>query len=60
MKNLYQIKDIIKENKDGKFVAVCESGNVYECSFVAECRAMFFAMPSTEKILGYVKLIGRI
>ena len=57
MENLYQIKDIIKENKDGKFVAVCESGNTYECSFVAEFRAMFFAMPSTEKILGYGKVI---
>lgn len=27
MANLYQIKDIIKENKDGDFLAICESGN---------------------------------
>ena len=60
MENLYQIKDIIKENKDGDFLAICASGKYYECSFVAEFRAMFFAMPSTEKILGYEKIIGRI
>ena len=60
MENLYQIKDIIKENKDGDFLAICESGNYYECKFVAKFRAMFFAMPESEKILGYTKIIGRI
>lgn len=55
--DLYSIKDIIKENKDGDFLAICESGKVYKCSFVAKYRAMFFAIPSTEKILGYGKLI---
>lgn len=60
MENLYQIKDIIKENKDGDFLAICESGNYYECKFNAKYRAMFFAIPSTEKILGYTKIIGRI
>lgn len=60
MENLYTIKDIVKENKNGGFLAICESGNAYECSFVAEFRTMFFAIPSTEKILGYTKIIGRI
>lgn len=54
---LYSIKDIIKENKDGDFLAICESGEVYKCSFVAKYKAMFFAIPSTKKILGYRKLI---
>ena len=58
--DLYSIKDIIKENKDGKFLAICESGRAYEASYCAEYRAMFFAIPSTEKILGYGKIIGRL
>lgn len=60
MMNLWSIKDIIKENEDGEFLAVCASGKKYECSFVAEYRAMFFTIPSTEKVLGYVKIIGRL
>lgn len=56
--NLWSIKDIIKANQDGKFLAVCESGKTYECSFVAEYRAMFFAIPKYENILGYLKNIG--
>lgn len=59
MANLYQIKDIIKENKNGDFLAICESGNHYECKFVAEYRTMFFTIPSTEKILGYGKIIAK-
>lgn len=60
MQNLYSIKDIIKENKDGDFVAVCESGKVYECKFVAKYKAMFFCIPDYENVLGYGKLINRI
>ena len=59
MANLYQIKDIIKENNDGDFLAICESGKHYECKFIAEYRTMFFAIPSTEKILGYGKIIAK-
>lgn len=58
--DLYQIKDIIKEGKNGKFLAVCESGNTYECDFVAEYRTMFFVMPAYENIIGYKKIIGRM
>lgn len=56
--NLYSIKDIIKENQDGDFLAICESGNFYPCKFVAKVRAMFFTIPQDEKILGYEKIIG--
>ena len=59
MGDLYNIKDIIKENKDGDFLAICESGNYYECKFVAKFRAMFFAIPESEKILGYGKIIAK-
>lgn len=60
MINFYSIKSIIKENKDGDFLAICESGNSYECKFVAKYKTMFFTIPATEKIVGYVKIIGRI
>lgn len=58
--DLYSIKDIIKENRNGDFLAICESGNIYECTFVAKYKAMFFTIPESEKILGYTKIIGRI
>lgn len=57
---LWRINDIIKENQDGEFLAICESGKEYECKFVAKYRSMFFAIPDTENILGYLKIIGRI
>lgn len=47
--DLYSIKDIIKENKDGDFLAICESGNVYKCSFVAKYRAMFLRFQKPRK-----------
>lgn len=58
--NLYSIKDIIKENQDGEFLAICKSGNYYECKFVAKVRAMFFTIPEHENILGYEKIIGKL
>lgn len=57
---LYSIKDIINENKCGDYLAVCESGKMYECKFVAKYRTMFFTIPDYEKISGYVKPIGRV
>ena len=57
---LYSIKDIVKENKDGEFLAICESGKEYEARYCAEYRAMFFAIPDSEKIIGYVEIIGRL
>ena len=58
--NLYTIKDIIKENKDGEFLAVCDNGKEYEASYNAKYRAMFFAIPSDVNVIGYLKIIGRI
>lgn len=60
MTDLWTIKDIIAEGEDGEYLAICESGNEYECEYVAKYRAMFFAMPDSENILGYLKNIGRI
>lgn len=58
--NLYTIKDIIKENKDGEFLAVCDDGKEYEASYNAKYRAMFFSIPSDVSVIGYLKIIGRI
>lgn len=58
--NLWSIKEIIKDNKDGDFLAICESGKEYECKFVAKYKAMFFAIPKHENILGYLKIIDRL
>lgn len=59
MENLWDIKDVIKANEDGDFLAVCNNGKEYEASYVSKYRAMFFAIPQDVKILGYLKIIGR-
>lgn len=58
--NLWSIKEIIKDNKDGDFLAICESGKEYKCKFVAKYRTMFFAIPDYENILGYAKIINKL
>ena len=57
--NLWSIKDVIKANEDGDFLAVCDNGKEYEARYNAKFRAMFFAIPQDVKILGYLKIIGR-
>ena len=58
--DLWSMKDIIAENQDGEFLAVCDDGKDYPCSYVAKYRAMFFTIPQEVKILGYLKIIGRV
>lgn len=58
--DLWSMKDIIAENQDGEFLAVCDDGKDYECAYVAKYRAMFFTIPQDVKILGYLKIIGRV
>ncbi len=43
--DLYTIKDIIRENRDGEFLAICDNGKEYKASYDAKYRAMFFAIP---------------
>lgn len=45
MKDLWSVKDVIKANEDGDFLAVCDNGKEYEASYVSKYRAMFFAIP---------------
>lgn len=61
IENLYQLKDVIKEqgDTDGDYLAFCESGNTYDCEYSGKFKAMFFAIPESEKILGYGKIIAR-
>lgn len=56
--DLYTIKDIIRENSDGEFLAVCDNGKEYKASYNAKYRTMFFAIPSDVSVIGYLKIIG--
>lgn len=58
--DLWSIKDVIKANQDGEFLAVCDNGKEYEASYNAKYRAMFFTVPQGVEILGYLKIINRI
>lgn len=51
MKNkLFQLQDITKA---GKYIAVTGSGKTYPAIFNEEYACMFFAIPSSENIIGY-------
>lgn len=58
--DLWDIKDVIKANQDGVFLAVCDNGKEYEASYNAKFRTMFFAIPQGVEILGYLKIINKI
>lgn len=58
--DLWSIKDVIKANEDGEFLAICNNGKEYEASYVSKYRAMFFTIPQDVEILGYLKIIGRL
>lgn len=47
--------DIAKENADGDFLAVCDNGKEYECSYSTEYKTIFFTIPSGVNVLGYVR-----
>lgn len=57
---LWTIKDVIKNNENGKFLAVCDDGNDYICKFIARNRAMISEIPEGVEVLGYLQIIGRI
>lgn len=54
--NLWSIRDVIKAGEDGEFLAVCDDGKNYPCKYNSGHKAIFFAIPSTVNILGYLKI----
>lgn len=59
LKDLWSLKDVIAEGKDGDFLAIGDDGKDYKASYNAKLKVMFFAIPSTVNVLGYLKVIGR-
>lgn len=51
---LLDISEIRKKNNDGNYIAITESGRKYNATYISKYRVMFFAIPSSETILGYI------
>lgn len=59
LNSLRSIKDIIDYGSDGDYLAICKSGKKYDAKYSTKYRAMFFAIPNYEYILGYEKIINK-
>ena len=47
--------EVVATNKDGKYYAIGDNGKQYSASYSAKFECMFFAIPSTVKIIGYIE-----
>lgn len=54
--DLQSFEEIRAANVSGKYVAFAQSGKKYDASYSADYQNMFYAIPSTEKILGFVSV----
>ena len=52
MKSFDEIK---RTNKDGEFYAIGDNGKQYTASYSAKFEAMFFAIPASVEIVGYIE-----
>lgn len=52
MKNL---AEIIATNKDGDYYAIGNNGKQYTASYSAKFECMFFAIPASVEIIGYIE-----
>ena len=55
MKIIKSLNQIIKENKDAKFYALGSNGIRYDASYNTKHSCMFFAIPSTVRVVGYIE-----
>lgn len=54
MEKVLTVEDIKKKGTDGKYRAVCASGNTYEVRYFTMCGGVFFSdVPYGEEIIGY-------
>ena len=51
------LRDIIKEGKDGDYLAFGDDGKDYKVKYSAKYKVMFFAIPDGVEILGYSKVV---
>lgn len=51
---MLQFEDLKKAGKDADLYAVCNDGKRYDAYYVQRFEMIFFAIPSSIQILGYV------
>lgn len=58
MENLISFGEIARQHVAGEYLAVGDNGKTYDASYVPDYTpegVMFFAIPSTVTVLGYIK-----
>ena len=55
MKLIKTFDQIATENKDGKYIALGNNGKKYDASYSSQFGCMFFCIPQTVKVVGYIK-----
>lgn len=54
MQDVMTVEEIKKNGVDGKFRAICASGNTYEVRYFSFCGGVIFSdVPHGEEIIGY-------
>ena len=48
-------EEIRAANKNGDFYAIGSNGHKYDAVYLADARTMFFCIPSSVQILGYIE-----
>ena len=51
---MLQFEDLKKRGQDADLYAVCNDGKEYEACYVQRFEMIFFAIPNSVEILGYV------
>lgn len=54
MKLIKSFEQIQKENKPAEFYALGSNGKKYNASYSTEHSCMFFCIPSTVRVVGYI------
>ena len=60
VENLISFEEIAKKHIAGKYLAIGNDGKSYHASYVPEYRpsgVMFFCIPDSVKVLGYLEVI---
>lgn len=52
---MLSFNEIKATNKNGEFYAIGDNGKEYTASYNAKFECMFFAIPSTVEIVGYIE-----